>query len=156
MRKPRRSGRSASGHIPTYCERNSASLRLALFAGRCIILIPLHRGTWIRSHFTRLAAARNILGCQSLVFRQLWHLYMGYSLSLTPSLTPSSCHPGKIEQKMDLLGERATGILIGLEFYKHISMCMSELIVINFEIHGITVCLRPRVPTGCDSSVAIS
>lgn len=44
----------------------------------------------MRSHFTRLAAARKILGCQSLVSRQLWHLYMECSLSLAPTLAPWS------------------------------------------------------------------
>lgn len=70
----------------------------------------------MRLHFTRLAAARAILGCPSLVFRQLWRLYMESFLSLAPTLTPWTCHPGKIEKTIGLLDGRATGLLIGLEF----------------------------------------
>jgi hypothetical protein len=44
---------------------------------------------------------------------------------------------------MGLLGGRATRTLIGLEFYKQISMCLSRLMVANYKIHGIIACVQP-------------
>ena len=119
---PGRSGRSASDQVSTYCGRNSAvesALRLALFASCYIILLPLHRGTWMRSRFTRLAVARKVLECQNLIFQQLWHLHMKSALLLAPTLTHWTCHPEVIEKTIDEFGGRGTGIVMGLNFYRH-------------------------------------
>lgn len=91
--------RSASGHVPTYCGRNSASLRLALFASRCVILIPLHRGTLMGSHSTQLAAAQGII--QNSILWQLWRLHMKSALLPSPNLTYQTCHCEGIEKTID-------------------------------------------------------
>jgi hypothetical protein len=93
------------------------------------------------SRFTRLAAGRKILDGQNLALQQVWHLHMNSALLLVPTWTPWSCHTGKIEKTMGLLGGRGTGILMGLKFYRQVSLCCERITAKNY---------------ACDSSVAIS